>query len=552
MIPNENEVLYVPLGGSGEIGMNLGLYGHAGRWVMVDCGLAFTDDGTAGVDLLMADPAFIAEQAERLDALLLTHAHEDHMGAIAWLWDRFRCPVYATPFAAGMLRTKLPEAGMTGRIPIHEVTPGQPFDAGPFTVTYITMTHSIPEPNLLALRSPPGLVVHSGDWKLDPAPLTGPEADEPALRVLGDEGVRALICDSTNVFTEGHARSEAEVKESLTELVGRYDGKVAVACFASNVARLKAIAHAALANGRQVALVGRSLWRVQEVARARGYLDGVPPFLTDYDANTLPDDRILYICTGSQGEPRAALARIASDTHPQVSLGEGDVVIFSSRVIPGNERPVSRLYNRLVRLGVGVVTDRDHFVHVSGHPARDDLRRLYQLLRPRIVVPQHGEMRHLLEHVRMAPEWGAEDAVLAQNGDIVRLLPDPAEVIAQAETGMLALDGGEAVRFDSDLLRCRRRMITNGAATATVVVDEDGRLAAPPQLSAPGLVDGHGDTLRDTIVKAIQRAVNEMPETERTNDEAVREAARLAVRRGFRNALGKKPETDVHVVRVGG
>src|SRR3954447_22484062 len=365
---------FLPLGGSGEIGMNLNLYGHDGKWLIVDCGVTFgEEEHQPGVDVIMADPAFMVERRDRLLGIFATHGHEDHIGAIPYLWPQLQCPVWATPFTASLLRAKLIEAGLAERVPINIVPMSGRFDIGPFDLELITLTHSIPEPNAVVVRTRVGTVLHTGDWKLDPDPLIGSPTDEDRLRQVGDEGVLAIVCDSTNALRPGSSRSEGELRQSLTELIGRYDGRVAVACFASNVARLTTIAEAARAHDRDVALIGRSLWRMEKAARENGYLDHVPRFLTEDEAGYLPRDKTCLICTGSQGEPRAALARIAREDHPNIVLEEGDVVIFSSRIIPGNEKAIGRLQNALVRLGVEVVTDSDHFVHVSGHPARDEL-----------------------------------------------------------------------------------------------------------------------------------------------------------------------------------
>ncbi len=369
----------------------------------------------------MPDPGFIVERRDRLLGIVATHAHEDHIGAIPYLWPQLRCPVWATPFTASLLRAKLTEVGLADKVRINVVPMSGRFTIGPFELELITLTHSIPEPNAVVLRTAAGTVLHTGDWKLDPDPLIGEPTDEAALRRLGDEGVLAMVCDSTNALRPGSSGSEADLRHSLTELIGRYDARVAVACFASNVARLETIAHAAAAHGRDVALVGRSLWRIDKAARENGYLADLPPFLTEDEAAYIPRDRIVMICTGSQGEPRAALARIARDDHPNVELEPGDVVIFSSRIIPGNEKSIGRLQNALARLGVEIVTEQDHFVHVSGHPARDELVRMYQMVRPQIAIPVHGEARHLLAHAQLAGECQVPQPLIIENGDMVRL-----------------------------------------------------------------------------------------------------------------------------------
>src|ERR1700741_268589 len=397
-------LFFVSLGGAGEIGMNLNLYCYAGDWLILDCGVTFGDDSQPGLEVVMPDPAFIVEKRDRLLGIVATHAHEDHIGAIPYLWTQLRCPVWATPFTASLLRAKLAEAGLADRVKIKVVPMSGRFMIGSFDLERITLTHSIPEPNAVALRTPVGTVLHTGDWKFDPDPLIGPTADEAALRKLGDEGVLALIGDSTNALRPGTSGSEADLRRSLIDLIGRYDARVALACFASNVARLETIARAAAVHGREVALVGRSLWRIDKAARENGYLADLPRFLTEDEAGYIPRDRIVLICTGSQGEPRAALSRIARNDHPHVMLEPGDVVIFSSRIIPGNEKAINRLQNALVRLGVEIVTEEDDFVHVSGHPARDEVVRMYQRVRPQIAIPVHGEPRHLIAHSQLAGE----------------------------------------------------------------------------------------------------------------------------------------------------
>jgi len=552
--PNKpDELAFLALGGVGEIGMNLSLYGYGGRWLMIDCGISFADDTLPGVDVIMPDPGFITERAGTLDGLVVTHAHEDHIGAIPYLWRRLRCPVYATPFTASVLRQKLIEADLEEEVPITEVPMSGRFTVGPFEIELVTLTHSIPEPNAVVLRTPLGTVLHTGDWKFDPDPLVGDTADLVRLRQLGEAGILAMICDSTNALRPGEAGSEADVRKSLIELVGRCRNRVVIACFASNVARLESAAAAAAAHGRHAALVGRSLWRIEHAARETGYLDDVPPFLTDEEAAYLPRDKALLICTGSQGEPRSALARIAEDDHPQIVLEPGDTVIFSSRIIPGNERAIGRLQNRLAALGVEVITEHDHFVHVSGHPAQDELTRMYQLVRPRIAIPVHGETRHLLAQARLAAECQVPETVVTRNGEVVKLAPGPAAVIGEVPTGRLVVDGTRLLAVGSEALRSRQRMTFNGAALATIVVDRDGRLQAPPQVTVHGLGDEEEDTaLTGELRSRVAQAIEELPPRERRDDAALREATRLAVRRSLRAWHGKKPVTEVHLVRIGG
>ena len=540
----QEELLFVPLGGAGEIGMNLNLYGFgrpgAHRWMMVDLGITFSDGQVPGVDVIMPDPAFIVGHRDRLTGLVLTHAHEDHLGAVPYLWDRLRCPIFATPFTATILRAKLAEVGLKDEAGITEVPLGGRFTVGPFDLELITLTHSIPEPNAIAIRTPAGTVLHTGDWKFDPDPVVGPTADEDALGRLGDEGVLAMVCDSTNVFSAGTSGSEADLLESLKALIG--------ACFATNVARLRTIA--AAADGRDVVLVGRSLKRIDAVARKNGYLADVPAFLDAEDAGYLPRDKALLICTGSQGEPRAALARIAADSHPHVTLEEGDTVILSSKIIPGNEMAIARLHNRLVRRGVAVITEKEEFVHVSGHPNRDELVRMYQHVRPRLSIPVHGEVRHLVEHARLARACQVPLAVVAENGSVVRLDSAAAGVVDEVPVGRLALDGNRVVSMDGDLVRGRTRALYNGSAVVTVVLDGDGRLVPEAQLSTIGIMEADDAGTEDCVLGAVGAALGKMGKRARRDDAAVREAVRIAVRSAFRDSVGKKPVTTVHVVRL--
>lgn len=551
-VPGKDELLFLPLGGTGEIGMNLNLYGHAGKWLMIDCGVTFGDDNAPGVEVIMPDPDFIERRRDSLVALLLTHAHEDHLGAVPYLWKRLRCPVYATPFTATVLRKKLEEAGLLGEVPLTVIGMSERFEIAPFDLQLITLTHSIPEPNAVVLRTPLGTVLHTGDWKLDPDPLIGDTTDEAALKQLGEDGVLAMIGDSTNALVEGASGSEAEVRDSLLALVGEFKTRVTVACFASNIARVQTIAEVAAAHGRSVVLAGRSLWRITEAARATGYLADIAPFVPEKEAAALPRDKILLISTGSQGEPRAALPRIARDDHPHIKLVENDVVIFSSRIIPGNEVSIGRLQNQLASMGVKVITERDHFVHVSGHPARDELIHMYQWVQPSIAVPVHGEARHLYGHAELARACQVPFTPIIANGDVLRLSPDGPEIVAQVHTGRLAVDGTELIAIEDETLRSRNRMLRNGFAILTLAVDQSGRVLDEPQLSAPGIL-GDSDSdfdLADDIIDDVLEMISGLPPAQRRDDEALSEQARRVVRRGFRDRRGKNPPTEVHLVRL--
>jgi ribonuclease J len=542
------DLAFLPLGGTGEIGMNLNLYRCGGKWLAVDCGIGFGGSEMPEVDVMMADPGFIAERRDRLVGLVITHAHEDHIGAVAWLWPQLRCPVYATPFAAAVLRRKLGEVQLQRDVKLHVIEPGGTIDLAPFALTFVRVTHSIPEAQALIIRTPHGTILHTGDFKLDPKPLVGPTTDEAALARLGEEGVLAMVCDSTNAMVEGHSGSEAEVRQSLCALIRDIKGRVAVTCFASNVARVETIAYAARDAGRSVAVVGRSLRNLDAAARECGYLRDVPEFVPEDAAGSIPDDNLLILITGSQGEPRSALARVAMDTHPNIALGEGDTVIFSSRMIPGNERAIGTVQDNLVRRGVRLMTDMDHLVHVSGHPARDELRKLYRLVKPRYAVPVHGEWRHLSAHAALAQEAGATPMLL-EDGDILQLAPGRAEVIDSAPVGRLVLDGARLVPLTGKVLSARRRMLFNGVVVASLAVDEAGHIRGRPRISAPGLFD-MDDPDTDKLAGEFAAALADLPAPLRRDDAGLADAARAALRRAIGRRVQKRPLVDIHLLRV--
>ena len=545
-----DNLIFLPLGGAHEIGMNLNLYGFDGQWLMIDCGIAFGDESTPGVEVLVPDIQFVEDRRDALLGLVLTHGHEDHLGAVQYLWPRFRCPVYATPFTANLLRAKLTETDFGEEVPIIEIPLSGSLTLGAFEIRFVGMTHSIPEPNSLVLGTPLGTVVHSGDWKLDPDPQIGPCADEQTLRRVGEEGVLALVCDSTNALEPGHSGSEADVAATLAELVADQPNRVAVTCFASNVARLRSIALAAEKAGRSCALVGRSLWRIHDAARAAGYLDGLARFLNDEEAGYLPRQDIVLICTGSQGESRSALSRIAGDRHPHLLLEQGDTVIFSSREIPGNEKAIARLENALERLGVHVITVHEAPVHVSGHPARDELVTLYQWLRPQTAVPVHGDRRRQHAHARLAGRCQVQSVLVPENGDVIRLAPGRPEIVGQVPVGRLAVEGGRLIPEHGSAIRARRKLVHNGAAVATVVLDGTGRLVVDPQITLLGLEDAGDEAQLAALVDAARYAVLDLSQSRRRNDASVREVVGQAVRRAARKWTGKRPVTEVQIVRA--
>ncbi|HEY3696200.1 ribonuclease J [Phenylobacterium sp.] len=554
----DDELVFLPLGGSNEIGMNFNLYGfgppHDRKWIVVDLGITFGDQTTPGVEVILPDPTFMEENADRLLGIVLTHAHEDHIGAVAWLWPRFKAPIYATPFTAFILREKLREAGLVDEAEITIVPLGGKISLGPFELELITLTHSIPEPNGLAIRTPLGVILHTGDWKIDPDPLLGAVTDQDAIRRLGDEGVLAMVCDSTNVFVDGHAGSEAEVRETLIPLIGGLKGKVAVACFASNVARMDSVIRAAQAAGRRVCLVGRSMIRMAAAAKSVGLMADIKPFLSEAEANASPPAKVLYLCTGSQGEPRAALARIADGTHPHVSLGAGGACIFSSRIIPGNEIPIRNLQNKLADRGVRLYTERDHpGIHVSGHPCRDELAQMYHWARPTIAVPTHGERRHLLEHAAFARDLQVPQQLAPRNGDMVRLAPGRAEIIDEVAAGRLYVDAGVVTAENGDALRERRHAAFNGMLAASVVLDGRGRIVSGPQVRALGLpadADYPMEEVLDDLAHDAEQALGRLSSSDRDADQAVETAVSRALKRASQRIWGRRPVVETTVLRV--
>ncbi len=555
--PND-ELVFLPLGGSNEIGMNFNLYGYGPeddrKWIVVDLGVTFGDQTTPGVEVILPDPEFIEEYADDILGIVLTHAHEDHIGAVAWLWPRLKAPVYATPFTAYLLREKLRDADLLDEVEITEVPLSGSFSLGPFDLDLVTLTHSIPEPNGVAIRTPLGTVLHTGDWKIDPDPQLGPVTDVEALRKLGDEGVLAMVCDSTNVFVDGTAGSEAEVRTAMNALIAGLKGKVAVACFASNVARMDTVIRAAQASGRKVVLAGRSMHRMAAAARSVGLLEGVEPLLDENQAKNIPEDGVLFLCTGSQGEPRAALARIADGGHPHIKLGQGDHVIFSSRVIPGNEIPIRNLQNKLADRGVRLYTERDHpGIHVSGHPCRDELAQMYAWARPQIAVPTHGERRHLLEHAAFARDLQVPQAVAPRNGDMVRLAPGRAEIIDEVPSGRLYVDGGMLTPENGDALKERRHAAFNGMLAVSVVLNDKGKILAGPTLKGAGLPGEEDYSVEDALADLAEeasQALKKLPAEERSIDELVETVLTRAVKKAAYRIWERKPVVEATVLRV--
>lgn len=542
----DDELLFVPLGGSNEIGMNLNLYRYKGKWIMIDLGIGFADNYLPGVDIVVPNiDAFLPFKKDLL-GLVLTHAHEDHLGAVPYLWAELGCPIYATPFTANLLKVKMAEEGLKGKAKIIEVKAGEIYDMAPFTFEMVPITHSIPEMHAVALRTDQGVVMHTGDWKLDANPMLGPTTDEKTLEKYGDEGVLAMVCDSTNVFVEGESGSEGDVRTSLRDIIKECSNRVIVTTFASNVARLESIIYGALDAGRAVALSGKSLWRVTAAAQEAGYLQNVPPFLSDEEAMELPKDKVVFICTGCQGESRAALSKIAVGEHPYIRLSPGDTVIFSSRTIPGNETKIGWIHNKLIKLGLEVINDYVGFTHVSGHPARMELERMYQLVRPKIAVPVHGEARHIHEHAKLAKHLQVPEAIEPYNGAVIHLKEGDAKIIGVMESGYLALDGNSLIDTNSPVIRARRKIRDDGFCNVSLVINRHGELLGKPKFSAPGCLDSIEDK---EIFAAMSEEIESIFERKgaKVKPQQLEENVRNVMRRMIRDELGKKPVLDVHL-----
>lgn len=552
----EDELVFVALGGLGEIGMNVYLYGYGpdrGRkWLMVDLGITFPHESEPGADVVLPDLRFIQAEKKSLAGLVLTHAHEDHIGAVIELWPTLQCPIYATPFTAGMVRSKLGEFGKNLKLPIKEIPLGGRIQLGPFDVEFVTLAHSIPEPSGLAIRTPAGLVFHTGDWKLDSTPLVGAPPDEAKLKALGEEGVLAMVCDSTNAMREGRSPSETDVAKSLAKIIANAPRRVAVTTFASNVARVKAVADAAHAAGRHLIVAGRALHRVIEVATDTGYLPEEFTYFDQQRFKDMPADKSLVLCTGSQGEARAAMARIAEDAHPDISLDKGDLAIFSSRTIPGNEKAVGKVQNALARRNVDIITDSEALVHVTGHPRRDELRDMYAWVRPQIAVPMHGEARHLKEHARLAREAGAKETLTIVDGEMVKLWPAPAGVIDEAPVGRLYRDGNLIVADADGPVKARRKLSFAGIAVVAMTFSRRGEILAEPAVTLEGVpsADAEGEDMREIVLDAIDGTLRSIPPKRRTDLDVVQDAVYRAVRGALQQAWGKKPIVKVLITVV--
>lgn len=549
------ELVFVPLGGVGEIGMNFALYGfgpaNAREWIIIDCGVTFPDASLPGVDLVLPDISFIEGQLDRLRGIVITHAHEDHYGALHELWPRLKAPLWMSPFAAGLLEAKRQGEADAPKIPVNVYKAGDTFEVGPFKIEAIPVTHSIPEPLSLAITSPLGTVVHTGDWKLDPAPEIGPMTDEARFRAIGDAGVVALVCDSTNAMREGESPSEKEVGVGLRGVIEKAAGRVAVTTFSSNVGRVRSIAEAARDAGRQVLVLGRSLKRMISVATELGYMEGITGFISEEDYGFIPRENLVIICTGSQGEARAALAKLARDEMKTVALSPGDTVVFSSRTIPGNEKAILEIKNQLIEQGIKIIEDSDALVHVSGHPRRNELRKMYEWTRPRIGIPVHGEVAHLVAQGSLMAQSGIPEVAQVRNGDMIRLAPGAAEILEKVPFGRIYKDGRLVGTDETMGIKERRKLSFAGHVAVNVVLDERYEMAGDPDIVAVGVakVDGRGEDIEDLMLDAAIGAIDSIPRQRRKDLDLVQEAVRRAVRSSANEIWGKKPLVTVFVTK---
>lgn len=548
----DKELVFLPLGGTGEIGMNCNLYGYGARgdrdWLMVDLGVTFGKHTEPGIDVITPDIGFIEKHRKRLRGLLLTHGHEDHIGAVGHLWPRLRCPVYATPFTAELVKGKLAEYGLLDQVPLHIIEPDAHLELGPFAIDYICLTHSIAEPSALAIEAGGHRALHTGDWKIDPDPVIGRLTEVDRLKALGDAGIDAIICDSTNVLSPGRSGSEAEVGRMLEEAVADSSGRVVITTFASNVARLTSIAQVAVNTGRHLCLAGRGMHKIYQAARQTGYLTKFPELIDEADAGYLPPDKLLICCTGSQGEPNAALGRMAQGHHPHLTLEPGDRVIFSSKMIPGNETEILALQNRLAQIDVEIISPNGTDIHVSGHPCRDELEDMYGWARPRAAIPVHGEHRHLIAHAALAEELGVPEPLRIHNGEMVRIAPAPSAVIDAVPSGRLYLDGSIMTDAGSHATRDRRKLGHHGAVFVALPLDAADRLAGQPQVETVGLPEDDGTVkLADWALDAVERAI---PSNGRLTPERAEHDISVAVRRELKRRWGKKPTVIVSFLQV--
>ena len=553
---NNNELIFCPLGGSGEIGMNMNLYGYGEKnnhqWIIIDIGVGFVDDSVPGIDLMVPDPDFILQRKDDLLGILLTHAHEDHIGAIALLWPSLECPIYATPFTATLIKEKFREKKINIGSHLKIIELNGNVKIGPFDINYVTLTHSILEPNALQIKTPHGTLLHTGDWKCDTDPLIGKQMDEIKLKEIGKQGVLAMICDSTNIFTEGRSGSEKDVRESMLTVFENIKKKIIVTTFASNVARMETVFKCAEKVGRHLSLVGRSMHRIYNTARECGYLQNIKPPLDPRDAKKIPRDKVVYLCTGSQGEPLGAMNRIVNQEHPDVYLDEGDTVIFSSRIIPGNEKKLFKIHNQLVKNNINVISEENAFIHVSGHPGRDEMRDMYEWIKPKISIPVHGEHRHMKEHYDFATSLGVPQPMLIENGDMIRIAPGEPKIIDKVHNGKLYVDGNRVIDDQSRFLKDRKNIAHNGLMDVTLIISKKGNLDRNPIINIRGLpfndeeLDECFYEMEDEILKTSKAySLNN-----KKHEKNLIDALKSNLKKIIYSKTRKRPYTNITLIRV--
>ncbi len=551
----KEELLFCPLGGSGEIGMNMNLFAYGKpseqKWIIVDIGVTFADDTVPGIDLIYPDPGFIIDKKDDLLGIVLTHAHEDHIGAIVHIWPKLKCKIYATPFTAVLISEKFKEKKIDINSYLKIVELNSTLNLEPFSIEFITMTHSILEPNGLKIQTPVGNILHTGDWKVDPNPLIGGDIDAKRLKEIGKEGVLAMICDSTNVFSLGKTGSELDVRKSLVNIMSRLKKKIIVTSFASNVARMETVFHCAKQTGRNISLVGRSMHRIFKAARKCGYLKNVIEPIDPREAKNLSSEKIVYLCTGSQGEPMGAMMRIAKFTHPDVVIEKGDAVIFSSKIIPGNEKKLYKLHNQLVKEGLEVISEENEFVHVSGHPNREDLKEMYDWVKPKCIIPVHGEHRHMIEHINFAKEMQVPNSVLVENGDIVKLYPGlKPEVYDKAPSGKLYVDGNISVEEDAQSIKERKNLSSYGFLDVTILINSDGSLHDKPILTYVGLPVIENDDFKYGLEEEISKTTKTFSLNNKKQQINIIDTIKVVCKKYSKEKTGKKPITNVNLVRI--
>ena len=550
-----NELIFCPLGGSGEIGMNMNLYAFGNennkKWIIVDIGVSFADDSAPGIDLIYPDPGFLLDKKDDLLGIVLTHAHEDHIGAVAHIWPQLNCDIYATPFTAILVQEKFKEKKIDISNKIKLVKLNSEIILGPFKIDFVTLTHSILEPNGLSIQTPIGTILHTGDWKIDPNPLIGGNIDKEKLKAIGQKGVIAMICDSTNVLNPGRAGSELSVRESLLNIIAKQKNRVIITSFASNVARMETIFYCAKKTGRNISLVGRSMHRIYKAAKQCGYLSDVLEPIDARDSSKIKKDKIILLCTGSQGEPMGAMSRIISDTHPDVYMEEGDSVIFSSKMIPGNEKKLYRLQNEIVKKNINLITEENAFVHVSGHPNRDDLKDMYDWIKPNCVIPVHGEHRHMKEHISFAKEMQVPFSLQIENGDIIKINPKKnAEIIDKAPSGKMFLDGNIAVSSDSSSIKERKNLSVNGYLEITLIVTNNGKIKRPV-ISFKGIPkNDKSENFIYDIEDMITNTCRTFSINNKNQEKNLIETIKQNCRKIFKEKTGKKPFTNINIVRI--